>query len=83
MTLKNETTRTQLALIREHLLTYGEIDKPTALRLCDCDRLGARVFDLRAQGMEIKTLRKSKKNRFGHNTSYAIYVYGGVNGESD
>ena len=72
-TLKSETTRTQLAILREHLLTYGEIDKPTAMRLCDCDRLGARMYDLRAEGMDIVTIRKTKKNRLGHPTTYAVY----------
>lgn len=73
-TLDNITTRTQLSIIREHLLTHGEIDKKTALRICDCDRLGARIFDLRNAGMDIITIRKTKKNRLGHPVSYAVYV---------
>lgn len=75
-TLKSETTRTQLAILREHLLTYGEIDKPTAMRLCDCDRLGARVWDMRNDPddpLDIETIRKTKLNRLGHPTTYAVY----------
>jgi len=84
MTLNNEQTRSQLREIRQHLLEYGTIDKPTALELCDCDRLGARVYDLRAQGMPIKTVLKTKKNRFGHLTTYAVYKYeGATDGQTD
>lgn len=72
-TLKNETTQTQLAILREYLILHREIDKPTARRLCDCDRLGARMYDLRAEGMNIVTVRKTKKNRLGHPTTYAVY----------
>lgn len=79
-TLDTAAARTQLAIIREHLLSYGEIDKKTAMRICECDRLGARIYDLRTAGMDIITVRKSKKNRFGHNTIYAVYKYGGSNG---
>ena len=72
-TLDNETTRTQKQIIREYLLTYGQIDKPTAMRICECDRLGARIFDLRRSGMDIVTVIKHKRNRLGHNTPYAVY----------
>lgn len=75
-TLANEATRTQLCMIREHLLEHGEIDKKTALLLCDCDRLGARVWDLRHDPeapLQIETVRVTKKNRLGHPTTYAVY----------
>ena len=75
-TLVNETTRSQLREIRAYLLTYGWIDKPKALELCDCDRLGARVWDLRhdpVDPMEIETVMRTKINRFGHQTRYAEY----------
>ena len=76
-TLDNAATRTQLAIIREHLLTYGEIDKKTALLICDCDRLGARIWDLRHDPddpMPIETKRVTKKNSLGHPVTYAVYV---------
>ncbi len=75
-TLNNETTRTQLAILREYLILHREIDKPTARRLCDCDRLGARIWDLRHdmdEPMSIETVRRTKKNRLGHPTTYAVY----------
>lgn len=75
-TLTNDNTMSQKRAIRDWLLEYGEIDKPAALMLCDCDRLGARIWDLRHDAddpMDIKTERKTKVNRFGHTTSYAVY----------
>lgn len=76
MTLNNEQTRSQLREIRRHLLEYGWIDKPTALEICDCDRLGARIFDIRhdpVDPMEIETVMREKTNRFGHTVRYAEY----------
>ena len=73
MTLTNNTTRSQLAAIRKYLLRYGKIDKPTALRICDCERLGARIWQLRQEGMDIVTDWSEKKNRFGHTARFAIY----------
>ena len=75
-TLKNETTRSQCAAIRRHLLRYGRIDAPTAMKICECNRLGARVFDLRndpVDPLDIVTDYGMKKNKYGHQTRFAIY----------
>lgn len=72
-TLVNEATSSQLTAIALQLEECGQIDKPTALALCDCDRLGARIWDLRKRGMNIKTEIRTKTNRFGHQTRYAVY----------
>lgn len=75
-TLINDTTQTQLQEIRQQLMLHGWIDKRTALEICDCDRLGARIYDLRhdpVAPMNIETVRESKKNRFGHLVQYAVY----------
>ena len=72
----NEQTRSQLREIRRHLLEYGWIDKPTALEICDCDRLGARIWDLRhdpIDPMEIETVTREKRNRLGHTVRFAVY----------
>jgi len=74
--LVNETTRTQEAAIRRHLMEYGWIDKPTAMELCDCDRLGARIYDIRHDKddpLNIVTEQRTKKNRYGHAVNYAVY----------
>ncbi len=75
-TLINDTTQTQLQEIRQQLMTSGWIDKRVALEICDCDRLGARIYDLRhdpVAPMNIETVRETKKNRFGHLVQYDVY----------
>lgn len=73
-TLANESTLNQNAAILEYLKCYGEIDRRTALRICECDRLSARIYDLRHRyGANIVTERREKKNRMGHRVSYAVY----------
>ena len=75
-TLVNETTATQKKAIREHLERFGFIDRDTAMALCDCDALRSRISDLRhdpVDPMNIETVWKTKKNRYGHTTNYAAY----------
>ena len=69
-----EATLTQNAAILDYLNTHGEIDKKIAMKICDCDRLSARIYDLRHRyGANIVTDRREKKNRMGHRVSYAVY----------
>ncbi len=76
-TIANEAIKTQLAAIRTQLIEEGYIDKPIAVELCDCDRRGARIWDLRHRfGMDIVTEKKTKKNRYGHTVNYAVYRLG-------
>ena len=69
----SDTKSSQRRAIREHLEQYGWIDKPKALEICDSDRLGARIFELRKQGLPIETEIRTKVNRYGHTTRYAVY----------
>lgn len=73
MNLDNNTTRSQLAAIRKHLRRYRKIDAHTAREICGCERLGARIWDLRAAGWEIETEYVEGKNRYGHYTRFAVY----------
>lgn len=43
--------------IKQHLLDYGHITPMIALNEYGCYRLGARIYDLRNEGMNIKTER--------------------------
>ena len=52
MTQSNEA---QLSSIRSHLKVGLSINPMEALRLYSCFRLGARIYDLRAEGMPILT----------------------------
>lgn len=75
-TLVNGTTMSQLRDIRKHLETHGQIDRDTALMLYECDALRSRISDLRhdpVDPMNIETVWKTKKNKYGHTTNYASY----------
>lgn len=70
----SEATINQNAIIRAHLLTHGWIDKQTALAICDCERISARIYDLRHYyDMDIVTEHKEGRNRLGHKIRYAVY----------
>ena len=68
-----EAKMTQLSMIRRHLEEGRSIDPMEALREYGCYRLGAIIFLLRNEGMNISTKLQHHKNRFGHTTHYAIY----------
>ena len=73
-----KNTMTQEACIREWLMEHRQIDRPTALRLCGCDRLGARIFRLRndpKRPMNLRTERVKKISMFGNTTTVAVYHY--------
>ena len=75
-TLVNETTSSQLREIRKQLETYGWIDADVAFEICGSRRLPARIHDLKydpVDPMNIETVTKTKKSRFGHTTNYAEY----------
>ena len=76
MSLHNLATSTQLREIRRYLKKHRWIDKHIALEICDCDRLGARIWDLRndpLDPMDIETVLETTTNRFGHPVRYARY----------
>jgi hypothetical protein len=49
------TTKTQCEAIQSHLQSGGTLTPLDALNLFDCFRLGARIFDLKKKGLDIKT----------------------------
>jgi len=53
--------------IRDHLERYGSITPLTALREYGCMRLGARILELRREGLDIRTVTPDEGKR------YAIY----------
>lgn len=54
-TLENQRTTSQLKQIREWLETGKSINPMQALDRFGCFRLGARIWDLRDKGMDIRT----------------------------
>ena len=71
--------KSQNDMIHEHLVMFKRITKRQALQLYSCDRLAARISDLRHdRGLKIRTIRKHKKNRFGKTVTYVVYELEGV-----
>lgn len=68
---------TQKEKILEHLQTHGKITDLEAYKLYAIRRLGARIWDLRADGYKIVTKNTKEKNRFGQQTMFATYVMEG------
>lgn len=67
---------TQVDRILRHLRDYGSITPVDALREYGCMRLGARIYDLKRQGHDIRTERETALNRYGERTSFARYRMG-------
>ena len=70
---------TQCAQIRAHLESGRGITQADAIDLYGCFRLGARIHDLRQEGLDIVTTTRTAKNRYGKRVSFAEYRIGGSN----
>ena len=64
---------TQCDRILEYMETVGPITQLDAAREFGCYRLGARIWDLKAQGVSIKSETVTGKNRYGERTCFARY----------
>lgn len=64
---------TQCDRILRHLQDYGSITQAEAVTEYGCYRLGARIYDLKARGVAIKSETVSGKNRYGERTCFARY----------
>lgn len=72
-TLTNETTASQRDMILRFMRDYGSITPAQAIEELGCYRLGARIWDLRHAGHNIKTESVKRKNRYGKTVSFARY----------
>ena len=72
-TLTNETTMNQKSMILQFMRDYGSITPSQAIEEFGCYRLGARIWDLRHDGYDIKTQTVTRKNRYGKAVSFAKY----------
>ena len=59
--------------ILNHLRTYESITDNDARDMYGINRCGARIWDLRQEGHDIKTVMESCKNRYGIKTEYGRY----------
>lgn len=64
---------TQKEKILEYMKRYGSITPVDAMREFSCMRLGARIWDLKADGVLIHKDMEQAKNKFGDKVSYARY----------
>ena len=64
----------QKTMILKHLQKFGAIDPMVALRDYGCMRLGARIWDLRHDGHNIKATTVHYKNKFGQAKHYSVYT---------
>lgn len=66
-------TESQCKMILFWLKEKGSINAKEARSLCQCERLAARINDLRRNGIPIKTETKYYKNKQGYPVRYAVY----------
>ncbi len=64
---------TQCERILRHLQDYGSITQAEAVTEYGCYRLGARIWDLKAQGIPIRSERVTGKNRYDKSVSFSRY----------
>lgn len=64
---------TQTQMVLEYLEKFGSITPVEAYSELGCMRLGARIADLKAQGVPIRREMESRQNRFGRTVAYARY----------
>lgn len=65
---------TQAEMILMYLREHGSITPQEAMREFGCMRLGARIWDLKHQGHDIRTERETRQNRYGEKVTYARYT---------
>lgn len=65
--------RTQADRVLEYIQKFGSITTLEAYRDLGVTRLSARIFELRARGLEIDSTSITSKNRYGENCTYAKY----------
>jgi hypothetical protein len=60
-------------MILFYLKERGSITTKEARQLCQCEKLAARINDLRRKGIPIKTETKTYMNKHGYPVRYAVY----------
>jgi hypothetical protein len=63
----------QFTMILAHLKEVGPITQQGARRLCNCERLAARIHVLRKRGIPIRTDYNEYINESGNRVRYGIY----------
>ena len=63
----------QTEMILQYMRDYGSITPIDALREFGVMRLGARICDLKDEGVSIRSERETNVNRYGKKVNYARY----------
>lgn len=63
----------QCKIILVYLKEKGSITAKEARQLCQCERLAARIADLRRSGIPIRTDTHTYINKHGYPVRYAVY----------
>lgn len=69
--MSNKTKQTEKVL--DYIKQHGSIDQWRAMQDLRIMRLGARIWDLKAAGVPIKTIAISKLNENGEHVHWAEY----------
>lgn len=64
----------QSDMVKKHLNKKGHITSWEAIKLYGCTRLSAKIYDLRNEGMDIRTEKITQKNRYGYPVTFAKYI---------
>lgn len=59
--------------VLNHMERYGAITTNDAMTWYGCNRLAARIWDLKRQGYRIKKETATGRNRYGESVSWASY----------
>ena len=65
--------KTQNEQVLEYMRKYGGITQRDAAQALGCYRLGARIWELKHAGHDIKTENVTYKNKDGRRVSFARY----------
>ncbi len=68
---------TQNNMILEYLQKGHTLTQAEAISLFGCYRLGARIFEIRELGFDIRRNMEESKNRFGDKVRFARYWMAG------
>ena len=63
----------QAMSILRYMQETGSITALDAMREFGCMRLGARCYDLKKLGYDIRSVTETSKNRYGRSVSYSRY----------
>lgn len=66
---------TQVERVEKYMIDFGSITQLEAMRDLGIMRLSARIWDLKHEGKQIKTVLEKAKNRYGEPVHYFRYSF--------